>query len=51
MDLLVLQLLRLSLKIVGFSQEGLPRLERREEGVIILDIRFRDSSISKSISS
>jgi hypothetical protein len=51
MDLLALQLLGLSPEIVGFSQEGLPRLERREEGVITLDIRFGDSGISKSISS
>jgi hypothetical protein len=51
MDLLALQLPRLSLEIVGFSQEGLPRLERRKEGVITSDIGFRDSGISKSISS
>ena len=51
MDLLALQLLALSPKIVQFKQDELPRLKRRKEGVITLDIGFRDSSIRKSMSS
>ena len=51
MDLPALQLPALSPEIVRFSQEGLPRLERPEEGVVTSDVGFRDSGIGKSMSS
>jgi len=49
MDLLGLQLLEWSPKMVHFSQEGLLRLER--EGSPTSNVEFGDSGISKSMSS
>jgi hypothetical protein len=51
MDSLGLQLPALSPKMVQFSQTGLPRLKRAKEGVITLEVGFRDSGIRKSMSS
>jgi hypothetical protein len=47
----MLQLLALSPRVVQFSQDRLPILKRAKEGVITLDVEFRDSSVGKSISS
>jgi hypothetical protein len=41
----------LSPKMVQFSQVGLLRLKRAKEGVITLEVKFRDSGIRKSMSS
>jgi len=51
MDLLMLQLLVLSPRVVQFSQDRLPTLKRAKEGVITLDVKFGDSSVGKSMSS
>jgi len=49
MDLLGLQLLEWSPKMVHFSQEGLLRLEREDSPTS--NMEFGDSGISKSMSS
>jgi hypothetical protein len=51
MDLLMLQLPALSPRVVQFSQDRLPTLERAKEGVITSDVEFGDSGVGKSMSS
>ena len=51
MDLPMLQLPALSPRVVQFSQDRLPTLERAKEGVITLDVEFGDSGVGKSMSS
>jgi hypothetical protein len=51
MDLPTLELLAPSPNVVQASQEGLPTIRGNKEGLISLDIGFRDSGIGKSISS
>ena len=51
MDLPMLQLPALSPRVVQFSQDRLPTLERAKEGVITSDVEFGDSGVGKSMSS